>query len=76
MPDGPETGQPPEIVREPAQDVHEYRVDRIRDVTREGKIVLQQPYTKGMDTAFRQLFPTTYDLVLDHPETKETAEDQ
>ncbi|WP_067177851.1 hypothetical protein [Microtetraspora niveoalba] len=75
MPEGPESGQPPEITREPAHDAHEYTVERVRDVTREGKIVLESG-TKGVDTAFRQLFPTTYDLVFDHPEAKETAEDE
>ncbi|MEN3538222.1 hypothetical protein AAH991_24140 [Microbispora sp. ZYX-F-249] len=75
MSEEPEIGQWPEIVREPAPDVHEYRVDRVRDVTRQGKIVLSSG-VKGADTAFRQLFPTTYDLVLDHPEAKETAEDK
>ncbi|MEV0968866.1 hypothetical protein [Microtetraspora glauca] len=76
VPEGPESGQPPEIVvREPAQDAHEYTVDRVRDVTREGKIVLETG-AKGVDTAFRQLFPTTYDLVLDHPETTKTSEDE
>lgn len=29
-----------------------------------------------MDTAFRQLFPTTYDLVVEHPEGEETGEDK
>ncbi|MBP2706048.1 hypothetical protein JOL79_19755 [Microbispora sp. RL4-1S] len=75
MSEGPERGQPPEIVHQPADDVHEYTVDQVRDVTRQKKIVLYSD-TKGVDTAFRQLFPTTYDLTLDHPEGTETGEDK
>ncbi len=66
--------QPPEAVRESTQQAHEYVVEQVRDITREGKIVLEPG--RGVDTAFRQLFPTTYDLVFDHPEARETAEDE
>ncbi|MGW5260468.1 hypothetical protein ACWEQG_05825 [Microbispora sp. NPDC004025] len=75
MPEEPEIVRSPEITREPTQNVHEYTVDQVRDVTRQGKVVLESG-VQGTDTAFRQLFPTTYDLVLDHPEAKETAEDK
>ncbi len=73
MSEQPDSGQP---TPRGADEVHQYTVDHVRDVTREGKIVIEAFPSKGQDTAFRQLFPTTYDLVLDHPEAKETAEDK
>ncbi|MFI9593097.1 hypothetical protein [Nonomuraea sp. NPDC052265] len=64
----------PEFGRASSHDAHEHTVERIRDVTRGGKVVLEGG--GGVDTAFRQLFPTTYDLVVEHPEGEETGEDK
>ncbi|MEU1393796.1 MULTISPECIES: hypothetical protein [unclassified Nonomuraea] len=62
-------------MRAPSRDAHEYTVEQVRDVTRGGRIVLEGG-GKGVDSAFRQLFPTTYDLVIEHPEGDETGEDK
>jgi hypothetical protein len=45
-------------------------VKRVRDLDLDGKIVIG-----GSDTGWRQVFPLTYDIPLDHPEAVETAED-
>ncbi|GAA2858395.1 hypothetical protein GCM10010517_16840 [Streptosporangium fragile] len=75
MPEDREGLQTPEAVHEAGDQVHEYVVDRIRDVTREGKIVFELP-GPGVDTGLRRLIPVTYDIVLDHPEVRETGEDK
>ncbi|WP_157248263.1 hypothetical protein [Nonomuraea typhae] len=72
MTESAEGGQPPEFPHSSARDVHEYQVDHIRDITSEGKIVLGG----GVDTAFRALFPTTYDQVVEHPDDRKTGEDK
>jgi len=55
-----EAESPPER----AADLHEARVDQVRDVTRQTKIVL--PGSPNADTGWRQAFPITYDIVV-HP---------
>jgi hypothetical protein len=57
----------------PPDDLHEARVAQVRDVTRPEKAVPRpQTYvfefaSPGADTAVRQVFPVTYDIVLDAP---------
>ncbi|MEV4247384.1 hypothetical protein AB0J63_28705 [Streptosporangium canum] len=65
----------PEVVHEPGEQVHEYVVEQVRDVTRGGKIVFEAS-GGGVDTGLRRLIPVTYDIVLDHPEVRETGEDK
>ncbi|MFF4773785.1 hypothetical protein ACFY05_13085 [Microtetraspora fusca] len=72
---GENNEEPPEIIRGHTEDVHEYVVEQVRDVTRGGKIVLEIGGPR-VDTAFRQLFPVTYDIVIEHPEDKTTGEDK
>ncbi|MEZ7127010.1 hypothetical protein ACBR40_16895 [Nonomuraea sp. AD125B] len=59
--------------RQPDQ-AHEVVVSQVRDITRESKIVIEAG--GGVDTAFRRLFPTTYDVTVHHPEGLETGEDK
>ncbi|MDP9862476.1 MULTISPECIES: hypothetical protein [Streptosporangium] len=75
VPEGREDTQAAEAVGGSGEQVHEYVVDRVRDVTRGGKIVFDAP-GGGVDTGLRRLIPVTYDVVLDQPEVKETGEDK
>ena len=64
---------PPEALRRPGDEVHEHVVERVRDVTSGGRLVIG---SGAGDTGWRQVFPVTYDIPLDHPEAVETAEDE
>jgi hypothetical protein len=60
---------------EPASDVHEARVEEVRDVTRDRKLVFRQ--SPNADTGLRSTFPLTYDVVLEPPaEQRRTSEDE
>jgi hypothetical protein len=62
----------PEPLRGPDQQAHEQVVKRVRGLDLDGKIVIESG--GGSDTGWRQVFPLTYDIPLDHPEAVETAE--
>lgn len=64
---------PPQPVRTTDDQAHEQVLQRVRDVTRDGIIVFATG--GGADTGWRQVFPVTYDIPLDHPEAIETSED-
>ncbi|GAA3093596.1 hypothetical protein [Streptosporangium carneum] len=70
-----EDARGPEATRQPGDKAHEYVVERVRDITREGKVVFETP-GGGVDTGLRRLIPVTYDIDLDHPEVRETGEDK
>ncbi|WP_214105100.1 hypothetical protein [Acrocarpospora catenulata] len=63
----PETPRP---FRDPS---HEFVVEQVRDITKGDEIVIET--RGGVDTAFRILFPTTYDRTIEHPEPT-TGEDK
>jgi hypothetical protein len=64
----------PDWLLRPEGEVHEYVVDEVRDVTREGKIFFESG--GGADTGWRQAFPLTYDIPLNYPDPVHTAEDE
>jgi hypothetical protein len=70
----PDTQPPPEPTRRSTDQTQEQVVAQVRDITREGAIVFETG--GGSDTGWRQVFPLTYDIPLDHPEAIETAEDE
>jgi hypothetical protein len=71
----PSTGvqPPPEELRGSDDEVHEYVVEQVRDVTRQHKVVFETRFERE-DTALRQVFPVTYDIPPDRPETVQTSE--
>ncbi|MEV7008149.1 hypothetical protein [Streptosporangium sp. NPDC051022] len=75
MPEDGEREWVPEAVHKPGDQTHEYVVERVRDITREGRIVFETPGGK-IDTGLRRLIPVTYDIDLDHPEVTRTGEDK
>jgi hypothetical protein len=68
----PSTEPPPEPVRASGDQAHEQVVRQVRDITRGGAIVFETG--GGSDTGWRQVFPLTYDIPVDHPEAIETSE--
>jgi hypothetical protein len=68
-----EPSSPPEPSSGSADQIHEYVVKRVPDLGREDRIVLH--VENGGDTGWRQIIPLTYDIPLDHPESRRTAED-
>jgi len=62
MSEEPRVFEPPP---EPASDLHEARVEQVRDVTRDRTIVL--PASPNSDMGWRQAFPVTYDIPVDPP---------
>jgi hypothetical protein len=70
MPEPYESVPPPS---EAAGQVHERVVKHVRDLDLDGPIVLHGG--GGSDTGWRQVFPLTYDIPLDHPQAVRTAED-
>jgi hypothetical protein len=64
-------GSPPPEPPGSGEQVHEHVVKRVRDL--DDKIVLSSG--GGSDTGWRQVFPLTYDVPLDHPVPVRTAED-
>jgi hypothetical protein len=63
------TAPPP---RRSEQQVHEYVVDRVRDLDRDGPIVFEAG--GGVDTGLRQIFPVTYDIPAPPAEAVAAAE--
>jgi hypothetical protein len=73
MPEPYESVPLPEPPSEAADQVHERVVKHVRDLDLDGPIVLHGG--GGSDTGWRQVFPLTYDIPLDHPQAVRTAED-
>jgi len=72
------SGPPPEPPSGSDDQVHERVVKRVRDLGREGKIVIQagggaDTAGGGSDTGWRQVFPLTYDFPPDHPEAVQSS---
>jgi hypothetical protein len=60
---------------EPAADLHETRVEQVRDITKDKTVVL--PASPSSDAGWRQVFPITYDIVLHPPvDQVDNAEDE
>ncbi|GAA1013293.1 hypothetical protein Aple_053610 [Acrocarpospora pleiomorpha] len=59
--------------RSSAQD-HEFVVERVRDITKGEEIVIES--RGGVDTAIRIIFPTSWDRIIEHPESTTTGEDE
>jgi hypothetical protein len=72
MSEQPGNEPPPEPVRTSGNQAHEQVVKQVRDVTRDGVIVFETG--GGGDTGWRQVFPVTYDIPVDHPEAIVTRE--
>lgn len=72
MSEQPSIEPPLEPVRSPRDQAHEHVVEQVRDVTQGGTIVFET----RTDTGWRQVFPLTYDIPVDHPEAIETSEDE
>ncbi|GIH22152.1 hypothetical protein Aph01nite_04620 [Acrocarpospora phusangensis] len=53
---------------------HEFIVEHVRDITKGEEFVIESH--EGVDTAFRIIFPTAYDRVIQHPPTQTTGEDK
>ena len=72
----PEEGQPPpsELFRASELDHHSEVVMEVRDITKPRKYEFPMP--TGTDTAWRIVFPITYDRVLDQAEGIESGEDE
>jgi hypothetical protein len=70
----PSNEPPPEPISTSDDQAHEQVVRRVRDITRDGTIVFETG--GGSDTGWRQVFPVTYDIPVDHPEAIETSEDE
>jgi hypothetical protein len=68
-----EDGQPPpEPPRGSDHQVHEYVVERVRDLDRDAVVVFRA--NEGVDTGWRQVFPVTYDIPPPPAEAVNTAE--
>jgi PII-like signaling protein len=74
MSEQPSNEPPPEPVRSSDDQTHEVVVKQVRDITRGGAVVFETG--GGGDTGWRQVFPLTYDIPVDHPEAIETSEDE
>ena len=64
----------PEFMRDTSTDHHHEVVMPVRDVTRSDGPEL--PWPAGTDTAWRVVFPITYDIVLDRPEATQSGQDE
>lgn len=64
---------PQALVRDQTAEHHHEVVMPVRDVTRPARTNFPGP--PGADTAWRLVFPITYDIVLDQPEQTLSGED-
>lgn len=68
----PYDSAPPEPRRGPDEPVHEYVVERVRDLDRDGPVVFATG--GGADTGWRQVFPVTYDIPAPQPDAVNAGE--